>query len=691
MNKAKNILISLLSVFTAMTLAGCEIIPNESLSESESVDDGEIIGYEIRPTNEYMVGGAINYTDDYSLVFVYESGREDVISGLTATTVRYVKDPSGDYYTLNSTLTYSGTYNGTVRLRYDGTTYYDEDVDFTVNTALGGDYTLRSITAYNKSTYFEGEYLSDVLDVELHLGWDVLTNEVSSYQDIKDYLTVELYSSLSPSENVIESPLEASTTYTVKISYGDVSDSFSFKTSKGVVKVDSSDLTITASDLNGGSYAPSTGEVKVLVIPITLSLSDEAALTYSYVDEWTDTKLETLEDNFFSTSVTDTSFKNYYETASYGQMEVSGMVAEPYVETDSELTADAIMNSGSFRKVLQVIANAVTYIEEHNKNINWSDYDLNDDGCIDNVHLVTNFNTSKYSSQTGNEVWSTPLWPHMWQTGNVGTLDNPTANVYSISAIDHISDAITAIHEQGHIFGLDDYYDYAYSGVDYIGYADMQSANMFDWNSFSKLTQGWVSPYVVTGEEDSVTISISPSSSSGDLIIIPADYSTWNGSAYDEYYLIELFTPTENNTLFWSNYSTNYYDLGEGGIRMYHVDARLYDGSSETDDPSNASWGCNNTYTWEDSNGGNYDWQDYILLALLQAGGNNTFGATRGRSYLNESDLFQTGDVFTFSEYSSFLTKSHAEVTTMDNGETFPYTITFDYVSKYSATITISK
>ncbi len=455
--------------------------------------------------------------------------------------------------------------------------------------------------------------------------------------------------------------------------------------------MDSSDLTITASDLNAG-YAPSTGEVKVLVIPITLSSSDEALNEgYTYVRSWTDTILDTLEDNFFSTSVIDTSFKNYYEEVSFGQMEVSGMVAEPYVETDSSLVAEEIMNDRSYRKLFQVIANAVTYIQNHNSNIDWSDYDLNDDGCIDNVHLITNFNTTLYSSQTGNEVWATPLWPHKYQTNNVGTLSNPTANVYSISAIDHIDDAITAIHEQGHIFGLDDYYDYSYSGVDYIGYADMQSYNMFDWNSFSKLTQGWVSPYVVTGEEDSVTISISPASSSGNLIIIPADYSTWNGSAYDEYFLIELFTPSGVNTDFWTNYCNDYYDLGDGGIRLYHVDSRLYDGNGETDDPSNASWGCNNTYDWESSNGGNSAWSDYILLSLLQAGGNNTFGSLSGRSYLNESDLFQSGDVFTFSEYTSFLTKSHADVTTMDNGETFPYTITFDYVSKYSATITISK
>ena len=69
------------------------------------------------------------------------------------------------------------------------------------------------------------------------------------------------------------------------------------------------------------------------------------------------------------------------------------------------------------------------------------------------------------------------------------------------------------------------------------------------------------------------------------------------------------------------------------------------------------------------------------LLALIQKGGTDTFGSENGRHYLNKTDLFQTGDTFTFSNYAKFLSKSGRNVTTMDNGETFPWKIDFESVT----------
>ena len=77
-------------------------------------------------------------------------------------------------------------------------------------------------------------------------------------------------------------------------------------------------------------------------------------------------------------------------------------------------------------------------------------------------------------------------------------------------------------------------------------------------------------------------------------------------------------------------------------------------------------------------------------LALIQKGGVDTFGQN-SVAMLQETDLFKTGDTFTFNNYKHFLSKSGATVTRMDNGETFPWTIEFEEVTPNYARIRFHK
>ena len=61
------------------------------------------------------------------------------------------------------------------------------------------------------------------------------------------------------------------------------------------------------------------------------------------------------------------------------------------------------------------------------------------------------------------------------------------------------------------------------------------------------------------------------------------------------------------------------------------------------------------------------------------------------RHYLNGSDLFKQGDTFDFATYNKFLSKTHQTMTKMDNGETFPYRITFTSMSMDSVTVNIER
>jgi hypothetical protein len=98
--------------------------------------------------------------------------------------------------------------------------------------------------------------------------------------------------------------------------------------------------------------------------------------------------------------------------------------------------------------------------------------------------------------------------------------------------------AVTYIHETGHLLGLDDYYDYNEGeGSDKgLGGADMMDYNIGDHNVYSKLMLGWVTPTVVTSTQE---ITISSSTESGQFIMILLDY---DGTYFSEYLLIDLYT-----------------------------------------------------------------------------------------------------------------------------------------------------
>lgn len=445
-----------------------------------------------------------------------------------------------------------------------------------------------------------------------------------------------------------------------------------------------SELSMLSEDLDH-RYAPALGDVKLLVVPITFAGTTTKSYE-SYIQPWSSGKLNDVNRFYFGET---NSLSAYYKTASFNKLRITGMVADIY--ENNTYSVKSILNDGSMKLLWDMMDAALTWVQETRSDIDWKEYDLNQDGCIDNIHFVTDFVSNN---------WGDNLWPHMYFTNRTGTIDQPMVNVYSMSGTGFVDDAITAIHEQGHIFGLDDYYDYSQNGessINYIGGFDMQSHNVFDWNSFSKLTTGWVNPYVIDGSKDETYITLKAASLNGDCLIIPADYSTFNGSAFDEYFLIELFAPYGNNKDDWNRLKQ--YLGEEPGIRMYHVDGRVF--GSEKVRPGNnmqlivddldeqiinsiedsKKWtyntrGANNCSDWRDYEGGIEQLGNYPMLSIVQKGGQSTFSkAVTSHRYLMAEDLFKKGDVFTFQKYSRFLNKSGIPQESMNTGETFPYKI----------------
>jgi len=444
-------------------------------------------------------------------------------------------------------------------------------------------------------------------------------------------------------------------------------------------------------------YSVANGEQNVLIIPIHLSSGP-------YSGTWSDSLIDELSDIIFDTEDS-RSYVSYYKTASFDNLIMGGEVSELYNSTYSvSQLEDATYG---MTRMYSMFEAAAEWVDANDDTVDIEkDYDKNSDGYIDNIHFMID--------GSDGDDWNSNIWPHMSQTGYypAATGEFPEVNTYSLSNLDHLSDATTTIHEQGHIFGLQDYYNYSYlpsvnhssnTYYDLVGNADMQDDSMFDWNAYSKMNMGWIEPYYFDGSKDSATITISPSGTSGDAIVLGEN---WNGNAFDEYITLELFTEDGNNAYDWdrnypssSNYTTT---LGEGGVRVSHVDSRLM--GMNANDNTNAYQVDNindsdydyyglkytNSYDADDYQGYTFDDNNYNLLQVIEADKENEFGSVQSdysKTFLGESDLFQTGDSFSMSEYSNFFYNK----TTLNNGDEFPYEVQFDKVTSDYATITITK
>ncbi len=384
-------------------------------------------------------------------------------------------------------------------------------------------------------------------------------------------------------------------------------------------------------------YLPSTGKQKILVIPV--EFSDYPASSLKGGERGS---LKYIENAFFGKkdSTFFESVASYYNKSSYGHLILEGKVSNWFklnktVEEVKKSTSDQI-------KSKSVLIEAINWYKSTYDDI--ENFDQNKDGYIDAVYLIysapqrynddflwahTYFNRTKESGiQAFNYSWAS--YNFMFYT-----TEKPETHVY--------------IHETGHLLGLKDYYSSDENGYAPTCYFDMMDTNIGDHNAFSKMLLNWTTPYVIT---DECSITINSFTESGDCIIIPNNH--WNGSAMEEYLLLEYYTPTnlhkEDVTNGWQ-----YRNLNSAGIRVYHVDARIgyirnfggeIDGYLGIDDPTNLiqqlstyhlDFANTNTQSTTQSTNNKY----HYLLKLLRAKQYDKEGSPADNDL-----LFKEGDSF---------------------------------------------
>lgn len=324
-------------------------------------------------------------------------------------------------------------------------------------------------------------------------------------------------------------------------------------------------------------YTPSKGEVPLLVVPVITPGSQSKATTSNW---------NMINKAFFGNSA-DLNFESlhsYYYQSSFGQLDFKGGMTGYFdpSSVDSKYSSLSGYTQTSVGDLPQLALDwaVSTY------GIDPTKYDSNKDGCVDGIWLIYLNDVN----QSNTNVW----WAYTSTTTKIGTLTQPVANCFAWCSIqfindscfsydasqyaNHECDAHVMIHETGHMLGIADYYSYNNSTYDSVGKKDMMSNNVHDHNPYTKLFYGWLTPYIIYG---SATITIDSCQSQNALFVLPYDNKEYIKDAnnkicfnvYDEYLVLDYFTPNNLNAANYDCYGINHLK-GEGG-RLYHVDARM--------------------------------------------------------------------------------------------------------------------
>ena len=461
-------------------------------------------------------------------------------------------------------------------------------------------------------------------------------------------------------------------------------------------------------------FCPSVGNPKLLVIPVWFTDSG------SYI---TSDKKESVRDDIrkaYKGSEEETGWQSvcsFYKTESRNKCFLDATISEWY-----ECGDKSSVYYRSTDMTSSLVTKAENWYFDNHKEDSRTNYDSDHNGYLDGVMLI--YASPDYASLQNDNAKN--MWAYCnWITGRSGTAAYPITNAYFWASYDFMYssgrrallktgstyghgdnsncevDAHTYIHEMGHVFGLEDYYDYSDAQYCPAGGLSMQDYNVCGHEPFSTIALGWTDPMVI---RNSTTIELNAFQKNHDVALLSPNYT---GSPFDEYILVELYTPDGLNKFDCDHrYETFPNGLSNTGIRIWHVDARLayYKYSPTLDDwtidPNDIDIVPNkgnqaycigafkNTYAGSEyaSNLGQFNskYYNYNLLQLIR---NNQIDNIYNTAYMKNQDMFYSGNSFTLSSFQ----KQFVENNKLNKGVALNWTISINSIRDGKANITFTK
>ena len=471
----------------------------------------------------------------------------------------------------------------------------------------------------------------------------------------------------------------------------------------------------TLNSATGTGVTPASGTAKILVVPIWFTDST------NYIDQNHREDIRSDIETAYFGSNDDTGWRSvstFYAEESLGAITLTGTVSEWY-EIGKAASYYSSESNGASRTQSLASAAANWYFTNHTSEKR-TDYDCDKDGFIDGVMLIyahPDYSTLGYSGYSMSNLWAYCYWAN-----NSRNKTNPTVSQYFWASYDFMYsredaytrtgksynasgdtshcyiDAHTFTHEMGHMFGLDDYYDYSgsYSPA---GAFSMQDHNVGSHDAFSILSLGWGKAYIPT---ETTTINLKPMTQSGEMILLTPSWNEFN-SAFDEYLLLEYYTPDGVNEMDATyTYSGSVKGPSVSGIRVWHVDARMVyyesDGRARTSQiTTNPNYECyygvqlamSNTYNKNGVDEGYLSplGSNYYNYNLLQIIHNSTTLSSANSNNFSSSSLFKAGSSFSMSHYGKQFVNTGKLNQNIDLGFTFEV----NSLNSEYASITVTK
>ena len=448
----------------------------------------------------------------------------------------------------------------------------------------------------------------------------------------------------------------------------------------------------------GQDILPSTASrenpANVLVVPVEFSdVTFDDAYGVENGEERIKSELEiafngTAEETNYWESVT-----SYFEKSSFGNLNFNFDVTDV---VSLDVSTDDVLERRT--DVVTIVSDAFESMKSSNSELDFTKYDYDSDGLMDGIWFI--YSAPDYVTDPSYYDYASSFWAYVTCFLNPeANIESPNLCTYGWASYDFMYrkgedriDAHTFIHETGHLLGLNDYYDYSNTRSP-LGLYDMQDCNVGDHNVWTKTALGWIDPIIIdTSENIPAKIHLNPRENGG-AIFITNDYS---GSVFDEYLVLELYTPNGLNELDSTTAYDSYYGRmpQESGVKLYHVDARLidnvqggrqvyYDSSSLAEGiPDHyVTIGASNTYSYDR----NYTVELFEQIELVSSDPSGGSYQRRFGPY-SSNDFFQTGDTFDMDTYKSFTYRNSGN---LNSGDSLDIEIYFTNVSEEGADLVI--
>ena len=444
-----------------------------------------------------------------------------------------------------------------------------------------------------------------------------------------------------------------------------------------------------------GWYCPNKGNVKMLVIPVWFTDSTR------FIEEARQDELHSaIQTAFFGDSLSNgwESVKTFYEKESLGALNITGVVSDYYYPS----YATTAITNGT-KTVNEVCIEAINFYFNAHTSEHLSDYDSDNNGVTDGIHILYCCPDGANDDETFHGKIS--FRQLINAAGGQPAVDF-TMWASALEAIEDVNqspaDSHVYIHEIGHTFGLNDYYDYGgetdENGKAYRpagGMVTMQH-NTGSQDPYSCLLLKWAKAIV---PELSCTIELKDFQSSHEAIVLSNNPYSFD-SPFGEYIVIELYNPNGLNK-FDSTYQwRGFYSNGpqNPGVRVYHIDSRLTKMGADgytTDlftDPTveDAKLAFTNTYSGDshtDLLG--EDYFDYSeIFGIRNDVEENKYGTKH--QVMLDSELFHAGDNFSVLKFGSQFPNTGR----MNDGSTFGWTFMVESINSadggYSAVINLT-